>query len=93
MTGDLDFFVLNAVLERFRYTVVGINLKTFKAKKAAVLYALANDYSKGLAEIFRDDFNKKSEQVYFLLHSGNSVPIHSILLNVIGSNIFNILFI
>jgi len=32
----------------------------FKAKKAAVLYALANDYSKGLAEIFKADWEKKN---------------------------------
>ncbi len=35
-------------------------MKQFHAKTAAVLYALANDYSKGLAEIFRSDFEKKN---------------------------------
>jgi len=34
-------------------------IQQFQAGKAAVLYALANDYSKGLAEIFRDYFEKK----------------------------------
>ncbi|MEW6080125.1 MAG: ABC transporter substrate-binding protein [Thermodesulfobacteriota bacterium] len=34
----------------------------FQAKTAAVLYALSNDYSKGLAEIFRDYFEKKQGQ-------------------------------
>lgn len=32
----------------------------FNAKTAGVLYAMANDYSKGLAEIFKEDFIKKN---------------------------------
>jgi branched-chain amino acid transport system substrate-binding protein len=35
-------------------------MKQFNAKTAAVLFALANDYSKGLAEIFKADFEKKN---------------------------------
>jgi branched-chain amino acid transport system substrate-binding protein len=35
-------------------------MEQFGAKTAAVLFALANDYSKGLAEIFKSDFEKKN---------------------------------
>ena len=47
LTGDLDFFVLNAVLERFRYTVVGINLKTkWKTPASASIFARASQEKK-----------------------------------------------
>ena len=38
---------------------VNFAIKTFKAKTAAVLYDLSNDYSKGLAEIFKKLFESK----------------------------------
>lgn len=60
-TKDRPWVFRAAFLDPFQGPVAtDFAIKTFKAKKAAVLYALANDYSKGLAEIFRDDFNKKS---------------------------------
>ncbi len=37
-------------------------MEQFGAKTAAVLFALANDYSKGLAEIFQADFESKNGQ-------------------------------
>ncbi len=59
-TKDRPWVFRAAFLDPFQGPVAtDFAIKTFKAKKAAVLYALANDYSKGLAEIFRDDFNKK----------------------------------
>ncbi len=36
---------------------------TLKAKKAAVLYDVASDYNKGLAEVFRDEFKKAGGEV------------------------------
>jgi len=59
-TKDRPWVFRAAFLDPFQGPVAtDFAIKTFKAKKAAVLYALANDYSKGLAEIFKDDFNKK----------------------------------
>ncbi len=49
-----------AFLDPFQGPVaVNFAVKTFGAKTAAVLYDLSNDYSKGLAEIFKDVFEKK----------------------------------
>ncbi|MFP4389307.1 MAG: ABC transporter substrate-binding protein [Desulfococcaceae bacterium] len=59
-TRDRPWVFRAAFLDPFQGPVaVDFARKTFDAKTAAVLFALANDYSKGLAEIFRDDFNKK----------------------------------
>jgi branched-chain amino acid transport system substrate-binding protein len=50
-----------AFLDPFQAPVaVDFAMKQFNADKAAVLFALANDYSKGLAEFFRDDFESKN---------------------------------
>jgi branched-chain amino acid transport system substrate-binding protein len=49
-----------AFLDPFQGPVaVNFAVKTFDANTAAVLYDLSNDYSKGLAEIFRYEFEKK----------------------------------
>ncbi len=49
-----------AFLDPFQGPVaVDFATKQFKAKTAAVIYDLSNDYSKGLAEIFKADFEKK----------------------------------
>ncbi len=59
-TKDRPWVFRAAFLDPFQGPVaVDFASKQFNAKKAAVLFALANDYSKGLAEIFRDDFEKK----------------------------------
>lgn len=50
-----------AFLDPFQGPVaVDFAMKQFNASKAAVLFALANDYSKGLAEFFRADFESKN---------------------------------
>jgi len=60
-TKDRPWVYRAAFLDPFQGPVaVDFAMETFHAKKAAVLFALANDYSKGLAEIFRDDFAKKN---------------------------------
>ncbi len=49
-----------AFLDPFQGPVaVDFAVEQFQAKTAAVLYDLSNDYSKGLAEIFKTDFEKK----------------------------------
>ncbi|MCD6268910.1 MAG: ABC transporter substrate-binding protein [Deltaproteobacteria bacterium] len=60
-TLDRPYVFRAAFLDPFQGPVaVDFAMEQFKATKAAVLYALANDYSKGLAEIFKADFEKKS---------------------------------
>ncbi|GAB4175855.1 MAG: ABC transporter substrate-binding protein [Geothermobacteraceae bacterium] len=59
-TLDRPWVFRAAFLDPFQGPVaVNFAVKTFGAKTAAVLYDLSNDYSKGLAEIFRDVFEKK----------------------------------
>jgi branched-chain amino acid transport system substrate-binding protein len=59
-TLDRPWVFRAAFLDPFQGPVaVNYAVKTFGAKTAAVLYDLENDYSKGLAEIFRDEFEKK----------------------------------
>jgi len=59
-TKDRPWVFRAAFLDPFQGPVaVNFAVEQFKAKTAAVLYDLSNDYSKGLAEIFRDEFEKK----------------------------------
>lgn len=59
-TFDRPWVFRAAFLDPFQGPVaVNFAVKTFGAKTAAVLYDLSNDYSKGLAEIFKDVFEKK----------------------------------
>jgi len=59
-TKDRPWVFRAAFLDPFQGPVaVNFASKTFKAKKAAVLFALDNDYSKGLAEIFKAEWEKK----------------------------------
>jgi len=59
-TKDRPWVFRAAFLDPFQGPVaVNFAVEQFKAKSAAVIYDLSNDYSKGLAEIFRDEFEKK----------------------------------
>ncbi|WP_028581537.1 ABC transporter substrate-binding protein [Desulfogranum japonicum] len=59
-TKDRPWVFRAAFLDPFQGPVaVNFSAKTFNAKTAAVLYDLSNDYSKGLAEIFKEEFEKK----------------------------------
>ncbi|RMG86319.1 MAG: ABC transporter substrate-binding protein [Candidatus Dadabacteria bacterium] len=59
-TKDRPWVFRAAFLDPFQGPVaVDFATKTFGAKTAAVIYDLSNDYSKGLAEIFKADFEKK----------------------------------
>ncbi|MDD4649804.1 MAG: ABC transporter substrate-binding protein [Desulfoplanes sp.] len=60
-TLDRPWVFRAAFLDPFQGPVAAdFAMEQFGAKTAAVLYALANDYSKGLAEIFKGDFEKKN---------------------------------
>jgi branched-chain amino acid transport system substrate-binding protein len=59
-TFDRPWVFRAAFLDPFQGPVaVNFAVETFNAKTAAVLYDLSNDYSKGLAEIFKAEFEKK----------------------------------
>ena len=59
-TFDRPWVYRAAFLDPFQGPVaVNFAVKTFGAKTSAVLYDLQNDYSKGLAEIFKSEFEKK----------------------------------
>ncbi len=59
-TKDRPWVFRAAFLDPFQGPVaVDFATEQFTADTAAVLYAQANDYSKGLAEIFKDNFEKK----------------------------------
>lgn len=60
-TKDRPWVFRAAFLDPFQGPIaVDFVRKKFGAKTAAVLFALDNDYSKGLAEIFREEFEKKN---------------------------------
>ncbi len=59
-TFDRPWVFRAAFLDPFQGPVaMNFAIKTFGAKNAAVLYDLSNDYSKGLAEIFKSVFENK----------------------------------
>ena len=59
-TLDRPWVFRAAFLDPFQGPVaVNFAVKTFGAKNSAVLYDLSNDYSKGLAEIFKQVFEEK----------------------------------
>ena len=62
-------------------------LTTLKAKNAAILYDLSNDYSKGLAETFRDSFEKGGGKVVnFEAYGKDDVDFSATLTKVAASN-------
>jgi hypothetical protein len=75
-TADRPYVFRGCFLDPFQGPVaVNFAMAQFKAKKSAVLYALANDYSKGLAEIFKSDWEKnltqfisKRKQIRLFIH-------------------------
>lgn len=59
-TKDRPWVFRAAFLDPFQGPVaVNFAVEQFKAKTSAVIYDLENDYSKGLAEIFRTEFERK----------------------------------
>ena len=57
--GTRDFVFRTCFIDPFQGQVMSkFAMDTLKAKNAAVLYDNANDYSKGLAQVFKDSFEK-----------------------------------
>lgn len=89
-TLDRPWVFRAAFLDPFQGPVaVNFAVKTFKASTAAVLYDLSNDYSKGLAEIFRDVFEKKmgkNSVVAFESHGTKDQDFSAQLTKIISAN-------
>ncbi|WP_319778734.1 ABC transporter substrate-binding protein [Maridesulfovibrio sp.] len=79
-----------AFLDPFQGPVaVNFATKQFKAKTAAVLFDISNDYSKGLAEIFKDVFENKNGAeavVAFESHGTKDQDFSAQLTKIINSN-------
>ncbi|MFW5499666.1 MULTISPECIES: ABC transporter substrate-binding protein [unclassified Maridesulfovibrio] len=79
-----------AFLDPFQGPVaVNFATKQFKAKTAAVLFDISNDYSKGLAEIFKEVFEKKNGDkaiVAFESHGTKDQDFSAQLTKIINSN-------
>ena len=59
-----DYMFRACYTDSFQGTVMAkFSRETLKAKAAAVLYDASNDYSKGIAEVFRDAFAKSGGRV------------------------------
>jgi len=57
-------------------------LKELKAKTSAVLYDVGNDYSKGLAEFFRDNFSKGGTVVAFESYQKDDVDFSALITKI-----------
>jgi len=66
---------------------------TLKGKSAAVLYDASNDYSKGIAEVFRDAFRKQGGQVAAFESYGKDDVDFSALLTKVKASGADILFL
>lgn len=54
-----DYMFRSCFIDPFQGTVMArFSVETLKKKTAAVLYDASNDYSKGIAEVFRESFGK-----------------------------------
>ncbi|MEW6489088.1 MAG: ABC transporter substrate-binding protein [Thermodesulfobacteriota bacterium] len=88
-TKDRPWVFRAAFLDPFQGPVaVDFATKTFGAKKAAVLFDLSNDYSKGLAEIFKADFERKhgaGSVVAFESHGTKDQDFSAQLTKIIGA--------
>lgn len=87
-TLDRPWVFRAAFLDPFQGPVaVNFAVKTFGAKSAAVIYDLSNDYSKGLAEIFKQVFEEKmgaGTVVAFESHGGRDQDFSAQLTTVIN---------
>jgi len=64
VTKDKPYVFRAAFIDPFQgYVMAKFAYENLKARKAAVLYDVAQDYNKGLAEVFRDEFTKMGGQV------------------------------
>ncbi|WP_022660666.1 ABC transporter substrate-binding protein [Paucidesulfovibrio longus] len=88
-TKDRPWVFRAAFLDPFQGPVaVNFAAKTFGAKTAAVIFDISNDYSKGLAEIFKQEWEKKMGDgtvVAFESHGTKDQDFSAQLTTIIGA--------
>ena len=89
-----DYMFRACFIDPFQGTVMAkFSRETLKGKTAAVLYDASNDYSKGIAEIFRDTFRKQGGKVAAFESYGKDDVDFSALLTKVKASGADILFL
>ena len=83
-----DYMFRACFIDPFQGTVMAkFSRETLKGKSAAVLFDASNDYSKGIAEVFRDAFRKLGGKVAaFESYGKDDVDFSALLTKVKASN-------
>ena len=64
VTKDREYIFRACFIDPFQGKVVAqYTMQNLKAKRAAVLYDIASDYNKGIAEVFKAEFTKAGGQI------------------------------
>jgi branched-chain amino acid transport system substrate-binding protein len=89
-----DYMFRACFIDPFQGTVMAkFARETLKGKSAAVLYDASNDYSKGIAEVFRDSFRKEGGKVAAFESYGKDDVDFSALLTKVKASGADILFL
>ncbi|MBE0606733.1 MAG: ABC transporter substrate-binding protein, partial [Deltaproteobacteria bacterium] len=89
-----DYMFRACFIDPFQGTVLAkFTRETLKGKSAAVLYDASNDYSKGIAEVFRDAFRKQGGKVAAFESYGKDDVDFSALLTKVKASRADILFL
>ena len=89
-----DYMFRACFIDPFQGTVMAkFSRETLKGKSAAVLYDASNDYSKGIAEIFRDTFRKQGGKVAAFESYGKDDVDFSALLTKVRASGADVLFL
>ncbi len=89
-----DFIFRSCFIDPFQGTVMAkFAQNTLKAKTAAVMYDVGNDYTKGLAEFFKEAFEKGGGKVTSFDSYGKDDVDFSAILTKVASNNPDVLFL
>jgi len=89
-----DYMFRACFIDPFQGTVMAkFSRETLKGKSAAVLFDASNDYSKGIAEVFRDAFRKQGGKVAAFESYGKDDVDFSALLTKVKSSGADVLFL
>ncbi|GAB4229551.1 MAG: ABC transporter substrate-binding protein [Deltaproteobacteria bacterium] len=89
-----DYMFRACFIDPFQGAVMAkFSRETLKGKSAAVLYDASNDYSKGIAEVFRDSFRKQGGTVAAFESYGKDDVDFSALLTKVKASRADILFL
>lgn len=89
-----DYMFRACFIDPFQGAVMAkFSRETLKGKNAAVLYDASNDYSKGIAEVFRDAFRKQGGKVVSFESYGKDDVDFSALLTKVKTSSADILFL